>query len=280
MKCVYINLEQATDRREALGRNFAQCAAPGWTLHRFAALDTAYVQSRPVPGKATPVERACFSSHHQVIAENCDDDAALFILEDNSLFCAKSCRLIDKAVAELDAAQPDWDILWVDAGLAPIAGMAELVKLKQKHYVGQNRLIFIDAKRLNIFGANASIINGKRKRHLLDRIDAITDINFAYDNFLKYLIDKGQIQGRMVVPFLVSLSIETAKASQIQTEDRARQLMLWNLFRRRLWVDEPEPREADILAQIDATTSPEAKAYGTIWGALAGIYYGLDRPKH
>ena len=82
------------------------------------------------------------------------------------------------------------------------------------------------------------------------------------------------------MPFLVSLSIETAKASQIQTEDRARQLMLWNLFRRRLWVGEPEPHEADILAQIDATTSPEAKAYGTIWGALAGIYYGLDRPKH
>jgi len=45
------------------------------------------------------VERACFGSHHEVITENCDDDAALFILEDDSLFCAKSCCLIDKAVA-------------------------------------------------------------------------------------------------------------------------------------------------------------------------------------
>ena len=278
MKCVYINLDRATDRRVALEQNFALHAAPGWTLQRFAALDTAYVEAKPVPGKATPPERACFSSHRQVIADNCDDDNHLFVLEDDSLFCAKTCRLVDKAVADLEAGGQDWDIVWTDAGVAPIADLAEVVRLKQEHYAQNNRLIFVDARRLKIFGANAYIVNGRSKRRVHELLSSFTDINFAYDNLLKHLVDKAQIQGRLVVPFLTSLSIEASTDTAIQTQDRARQLLLWSLFRRRLWVGEPEPREAQLLEEIGRTTSPEARSYGAIWGALADIYFGLGKP--
>ena len=102
MKCVYINLDSAQARREAIEANFARHAAPGWTLRRFAALDAAHVESKPVPGKATPQERACFASHRAVIAESQADEGHLFVLEDDSLFCARTCRLVDKALAAND----------------------------------------------------------------------------------------------------------------------------------------------------------------------------------
>lgn len=73
MKCHYINLDTATERRATLEANFARCGRPDWSLHRFSALDQATVQELGVPGTRSWREKGCFLSHRSVIEEQADD---------------------------------------------------------------------------------------------------------------------------------------------------------------------------------------------------------------
>ncbi len=50
MHCTYINLDHKTERKAVLEKNFEDTKTEGWTLGRFPALDTAYIQTNKIPG--------------------------------------------------------------------------------------------------------------------------------------------------------------------------------------------------------------------------------------
>src|SRR6202030_3226927 len=95
MDCIYINLDSATERKVKFENNCNANKKPGWALTRFPAVNKDMVQARKVKGESQPAEKGCFLSHKDILAANLDHDKPLFILEDDAVFGARTCALVE-----------------------------------------------------------------------------------------------------------------------------------------------------------------------------------------
>ena len=96
MRCFYINLDAAAQRRDLLEKNFAQHRGNDWTLTRIAAVDADYVIANGIGGSSTSTEKACFLSHKKAIRESMTIDEPVLILEDDAVFGENTCKIIDQ----------------------------------------------------------------------------------------------------------------------------------------------------------------------------------------
>src|SRR5689334_13813076 len=99
MRCFYINLDAATQRRRSLETNFAQTGKSDWSLTRIAAIDAAYVEANAIVGTAKPPEKACFLSHRKALLESMNDDEPVFMLEDDAMFGSDTCNIVEQLPA-------------------------------------------------------------------------------------------------------------------------------------------------------------------------------------
>ena len=114
MRCFYINLDAATQRRRSLEENFAQTRKEDWSLTRIDAIDAAYVEANAIGGSSTAPEKACFLSHGKALRESMNDDEAAFILEDDAILGRDTCNIVEQLPSF--AKDLAWDIVARFAG--------------------------------------------------------------------------------------------------------------------------------------------------------------------
>jgi GR25 family glycosyltransferase involved in LPS biosynthesis len=268
MRCFYINLDAAAQRRRSLEANFAQTGKADWSLTRIAAIDTGYVEANAIGGTPTAPEKACFLSHKKALRESMNDDEAVFILEDDAMFGSDTCNIVEQLPAF--AKDLEWDIVFTDAVVPRIGDMSALVTMRHE-LADKMEIRLIGLKGYSFGGSTAYIVKGASKKRLLDLIEAQTEINEPYDLFLRKMIWHGEIKGLLCFPFITSTS-EFSQLSSIQSgnenkPDEKKADLIWDLFRKLTWIERDVERHRLAVTMIDQGLSEEDRALGVLWAA-------------
>jgi GR25 family glycosyltransferase involved in LPS biosynthesis len=270
MDCFYINLASAVQRKINLENNFHKNKRPGWTLTRFPAIDTEFVRGQNIAGGSSAAEKACFLSHKKAIGLNLDDRKPAFVLEDDALFGAQSCAIIDDTLRK--NRDLDWDVLYTDICIPTAATMIDLVKLRQT-LATTNKITLMDLSKIPFAGATAYIVNAKSKRKMVELLESATEINVPYDLYVRNLIFASALKGFAVFPFVTSLS-DFSESSQIQNTGTQATALVWNTFRKMIWTERSLGDCRAALASIEASLGDEeSKAFGTLFSAMASAKY-------
>jgi len=264
MKCFYINLDSAAERRISIKRSFEQNKKENWSLTRIPAFDGAYVSNNRIAGSLRPSEKACFLSHREAVRRSLEHDGPSFILEDDSVFGKKTCEFIDRIVS--DTGNLEWDIIYTDVGIPNIPDMAELLRLK--HQLGADEIRILDLKRLPFFAASAYILNAKSKNKLYALLSSEAHFELPYDLYLRKLVFDSTVKALVTFPFLTSVS-ELADASGNQESHTKETDLVWNLYRRMVWIDGNARKLKRPLRELEDRLSDEAKACGILWATMA-----------
>lgn len=267
-RCVFINLDSATDRRRQIEDSFARTTPAGWSLERFAALAPHDVSD--VPGSLTPAEKACFASHRQAIGAHLDDDDHLFVAEDDAVFSPQTFALVDQLLA-----RQSWDVFFTDVALCDLGLMVLLAK-RRDEMIARGEYMTIDLRERSFFGATAYVVGGGAKRALHAALTAQTELNQPYDLMLRDLCRRGAMRMAACFPFVTTVA-EHADTSQIQGVEHAFFDQTLNAYRRLMYADrdlETCRRDAERLA---ARSGEVSSMVGTIFAAIASPSFQLDR---
>lgn len=268
MDCIYINLAQASGRRERLEHNFTQCRQDsGWALHRFNAVDVAHVRQQGVEGGLRDSEKACFLSHQAVIARQASGAATCMVVEDDVQFGHRTFAAVDKFLAVSQQSQMAWDLVFTDICVPLAENMVQLIRLRQQ-LQASNRTQMLDLKHLVFGGATAYIVNGASVGKLHALLQESQRLDVAYDIYLRQLIHAGKLKAFCLFPFLTTLSAD-AEASQIQASGTQMTDLIWNTFRRLVWHErQVDQVDAEVQAIREQCLDDESEKIGVILGAL------------
>ncbi len=264
MHCFYINLDSAAARRASIEASFGRIKASGWTLERFPALTAQHVEGLGVPGALRPAEKACLLSHRAALARSLDVDGHAFILEDDTVFSDKTAAVLELLLAQ---AAPSWDIFFTDIAVGSIAGMIDLLLLKQR-ISRPGVMKVLNLRELPFFGSSAYVVNQRSKRKLLAALDAITSFDVAYDLVLRQLVNQGHLVAHLVFPFLTTVG-DHADSSAIQLKTGQQADFISNLFRKLIWIDGGAALVREPIAGLAAALGDDSKAFGTLCAAMA-----------
>lgn len=231
MKCLYINLDNAVDRRARFEENWATHAGSHWPLERFPAVDTAYVEANRVPGTLRPGEKGCFLSHCAAIAMNLDATAPLFILEDDSVLGPRSAATISNFLKVSD--DLDWDIVFTEVAIPKPSTMIDLFKLRRT-LADTNEVRLLDVADFVFAGATGYIVNHRSLTKIATLLGAWQELDIPYDLALRKLVYEKKLKARVFFPFVSSLSHRSGK-SQIRDEGASDRI--WIAFRQLIWQD-------------------------------------------
>ncbi|BBK41836.1 hypothetical protein STVA_18560 [Allostella vacuolata] len=268
MRCGFINLDRALERRARLEESFRRYGKAGWTLGRFPALSAGHVEDAGVAGRLRPAEKACFLSHLHLLERLSTDDGHCMILEDDAVFGPRSCQLIDAAITTI----PDgkWDILFTDVCLPKAKDMMNIFALRRSLLSGGQTLFrVIDLKGWSFAGATAYVVNGRSKRKLSGLLRRLRSYDCPYDLFLRDATRASLLSAYMVFPFATSLS-EAADQSQIQNGLGDPAEIIWNTFRKLVWIDRSlDDLDASLRAIETMFGDRESAILGTLLSAMA-----------
>lgn len=248
MRCVYINLAQALERRESLEKNFYSLAPDNWSIERFNAIDKDFVFETKTSGKLRPGAKACFMSHAKVIRESKNADGHILILEDDAQFGPSSFSVIDSFIRE--DSHPQWDILFTDVGIPSPSVMIDLLKARRE-LEKKKKCIAMDLAALTFYGSTAYIINEKSKDKIIGMLDQELVFDTAYDMWLRKEIWGKRINAYALFPFATTVSL-SANNSSIQPQDENLTDTVWNLYRRFMWVDRSLGGDSELIDKLEA----------------------------
>lgn len=262
MRCLYINLDRAVDRREALEASFRAHAPPDWRLQRIAALGPEDGAARP--GALTPAEKACWLSHRRAVAETVEDDAPVLIVEDDVAFSARTFPVL----TGLAAGAPDWDLLYTDVILTDFNAMVQFARaFSPLARAGGFRLH--DLSQVTYAGAAGYVVRGASKRKLLAALDAIAVLDRPYDLVLRDLTRAGRLASRLIHPFLTSPG-PSADTSQIQPDALKLREQVSVAFRMLMSADRDLDACRRYLDGVEAAHGdPGAVQVGRVFAAIA-----------
>ena len=113
--------------------------------------------------------------------------------------------------------------------------MVELFNVKKK-MAASHQCKVIDLKSIVFAGATSYILSVSGIQKLNDIFRSYASLDEPYDLFLRNLIWTGKLKGFMLFPFVTTLS-EQAANSQIQPAETALTDLVWNTYRRLMWMD-------------------------------------------
>lgn len=266
MRCVYINLPQATARRAHMEAEFARSAPEGVSLERFHAMDAA--TAAHLPGQARAPEKACFLSHRNAIAAHHDGETPLLVLEDDVLLSPEAFG------AHRLPPGDDWDLLFTDAALADPGTWIRLAK-NRPGLVQEGRIRVLDLGGIGFASAAGYVVNGRSKGRVLAALDALPALDGPYDIALRGLVKAGRLRACLTFPFLTSIAAFSDVDSQIQRAGNAAD-QISNTFRRLMFVGRDIAQSRAEAEAIAARADEESRLVGLI---LAGVVSDRFGPK-
>ncbi|HWR01604.1 MAG TPA: hypothetical protein VN371_07035 [Chlorobaculum sp.] len=127
----------------------------------------------------------------------------------------------------------------------------------------------INLKNLAPFaGATAYVINGQSVRKLSDLLDIHNILNTPYDLYLRNLIYQSRINAYVSFPFVTSLSVNS-ELSSIQSSDASATALIWNMFRKLIWMERDMDQYTTALEHInDNLCDEESRSFAPILAAM------------
>ncbi len=234
MDCIYINLDSAEDRRLNLEKNFAAHKKPGWKLTRFPAIDKIFVARNNIAGAAKPGEKGCFLSHQILMEQHLGDDRSYLVMEDDAIFGARTCTLIESALES--NRDLDWDILFTDVCIPSMPLMFELLKYRRDLCKRNVPVELMNLRGIEFAGSTAYIVNGKSKRKIHEILNAYRNVDLPYDLYLRRLSHNGTLKIYSLFPFVTTVS-DFGDGSQIKAGSVNPIELAWNMFRKMIWTE-------------------------------------------
>ena len=280
MRCVYINLDRDVIRRKNIEQSFsvAQAKAPDWTIERFPAVDIRYVSEHATPGCIAPAEKGCFLSHKHIMLRNADQTGNLYITEDDAVFSPDTLCILEGLLQKIEGGI-EWDLLFTDIGIPAIGVMADVVAMTQEVFKkGTIELAnLVQFSRLYgamaIYGSTAYVINPKSISKILGLMGD-EPLDLPYDLFLRSMISKGMINAYVTLPFISTVS-DDGLSSSIQRSEHAKTDLVWNLFRKMVWLDGAAFDPTEVLNKMLDEIDPRSRQYGALWAIMSDPSFKL-----
>jgi len=264
MKCYYINLDVATNRKLNIEKNFLENNSGQWGLIRFPAIDVKYVENNKIAGNLRSNEKACFLSHKFAIKQNLSAIEPILIMEDDAVIGKSTCEILDNFIKLSN--KFEWDILFTDICVPQPTKMIELIELRKK-LSASNKTQILNLANFGFAGATSYILNPNSLEKVFRLLDAKDTLDIPYDLYLRKLIFENKLKGFVIFPFVTTLSSES-DASQIQLDDTANTDLVWNTFRKMIWMDKKTEDSKLFLEKISRDIcDEESKQFGTIISA-------------
>ena len=206
-----------------------------------------------------------------MIGAHRDGPHPILVLEDDAAFGAHSCAAIDRLLAE-QARNLDWDILFTDICVPSPQTMIELIRLRRR-LSAASQTALLNLANVPFAGSTAYIVNGKAKARLCGLLDAPASLDLPYDLHLARLVGERSIAAFAVFPFLTSLS-GFSETSSIQHDSGQDSDLVWNAFRKMMWLDRDLAAQRAMLAEIDtALGDEESRMFGLLLSAMTSEKY-------
>ncbi len=276
VKAVYINLDSAIERREAIEKFFDDSGKSGWSLLRQPAVnvsDSNYKGPRLCHTGAgrtlSPAEEGCYLSHRSVIDLYAGRDVPLLVLEDDALLTSHSFEIIDGFLNSKEA--DAWDLIFTDVIIPNSDGMVSLFKLKKS--LAERSLRVIDLSTLPFAGATAYVVKQGIASKLVEWLSEPVFESMPYDMAIRKLIYERRLRACVLFPFPTSVNAY-ANQSQIQDVNASTADLLWNTFRQMVWIGaEPTSFQKTLQAIEEMYVDEDGRALGIILSALASQSY-------
>jgi GR25 family glycosyltransferase involved in LPS biosynthesis len=260
MKCVYINLDRATDRRASLEASFAAADHGGWELVRLPALGPADVGE--VAGSRTAPQKACFASHLAALDGAPGDGEPVLIVEDDTRFSRQTFTVLDRIIASSIA----WDVVFLDLTFLYPNDMYRYAK--QWNRLRRDERHVVDSlSGVGFAASSAYLVRGEARRRLREAVAPFQG-DLAYDVALRTVCHRGALQMRVCFPFLTTLAAE-GDVSQIQGDGWGNRDLAVNAFRRLMFVERDLDAMAGELAALERSfQDPGAAAVGLVFAGM------------
>jgi GR25 family glycosyltransferase involved in LPS biosynthesis len=268
--CVFINLPAAAQRRASVEAAFAQAAHEGWALQRFEALGPEQVAQ--APGSLSAAEKGCFASHRAVLAQHLEDEALLFVVEDDAVFSPGAFAVVDAMLARAQ----DWDLMFTDVAICDIALMVHLARLRDG-LVARGEHLAVQLSRRLFYAATAYVVRGPAKRALHALLAEATELDRPYDLYLRDLSQAGRLKLGACFPFVTTLAPE-AEESQIQGDDARLLGRTLNAYRRLMYEGRDLAACRAAIAPLRAAVSTEpSRLVGELFSIISAPDFPLER---
>lgn len=276
MKAVYINLDSAIERREAIEKFFDDTDKSGWSLLRQPAIRVSDINYKGPRLRHTgagltlsPAEEGCYLSHRAVIDLYAGCDDPLLVLEDDALLTSHSFEIINGFLSSKEA--DAWDLIFTDVIVPNADGMVTLFKLKKS--LAERSLRVIDLATLPFAGATAYVVKPRIASKLVEWLNEPVFESMPYDMAIRKLIYERRLRACVLFPFPTSVNAY-ANQSQIQDVNASTADLLWNTFRQMVWVGADSNSFQKTLQAIEEKyVDEDARALGIILSALASRTY-------
>lgn len=258
IRCHFINLADAAERRAAIEASFRAAAPAAWTLQRVAAVSAA--EAAEQSGSLPSAEKACFLSHRRAVEESLAHDDDALILEDDAALSARGLDLLSK-IASLEG---PWDLLLPNPAPVSVGDVYRYARQREVFEI-DGKIWVDDLARVPFVGADAYLVRARSKRKLLALIEAAAPCK-PFDVALSALVVSGALKAVAPVPFLTTLGA-AAEASQIPRQETISVEAL-TAFRRLLFVDRDLAACDAALGALTPRTSRPGARLGVITAAL------------
>ncbi len=272
MECIYINLNNRTDRRDLLESNFNSVKLENWTLTRFSARDVNFVKTSNTKGSIRDVEKACFLSHRDAINSAKYDDH-LMIVEDDVSFGTKTCEEVEKLLAK--NVDTPWDIMYTDVCVPEVSTMLKLFKAREAVLEDpkSNSMVLANLNQFNYAGATCYIINKKSKARINTLLSKYKFLDLPIDLVYREWVKNAKIAAFTIFPFVTSFN-ETAFNSDLRLEHENGSELAWLLFRKLMYLERDLEADSILYNQlVDSVATKESTAFGKILSAMTSPNY-------
>jgi GR25 family glycosyltransferase involved in LPS biosynthesis len=232
MECVYLNMDHQVARRQLLEDNFAACRLPDWHLTRIPAVGIDEAARQAIPGRLREVEKAVILSHCKALGHVMLDPGHTLILEDDVLLGPLSCERIQSAAVALP--EDAWDLILTDVSIVEAHAMVRLFSVRRE-LVKTGEELLLPLRDFFFTGTPSYLVNRRFKSRMLQLLRGQASMDVPIDLFLRDLIVKGEVRAFFTFPFVTSLS-DFGDDSQTQLKDTEITDMVWNAFRRFMWL--------------------------------------------
>lgn len=257
----YINLDSATNRRNAVENSFSENhSSSDWTLSRFTAVSIDDERVKNSKGSCTDKEKACFLSHASLVQQASSSKEAHWIVEDDARFWPQSFSVVTEFVKNHQDA--DWDILFTDLTIRSFGSMVDLYIARKK--LTANQIEYINLGSCPFCSAVSYIINPKRAKKVASVLSVPSSIDKGWDIYLASAIAEGKLTAYFTLPFVTSFA-EGAQTSQIREIEVDIPGILGRSFRSLMCIEPNTKLINDMLAQIDGRfVDDQADCFGKI----------------
>ena len=268
----YINLDDASERRTFLEENLKKHVSSNFKYIRVPAVNASYVANNKIAGSIRDGEKACFVSHIKAIELSLNEPGYALILEDDALLGCETTNIISNILSNMSS---DIDLLFTDLCVSNLHSMISLFDLRRES-IRNREFKLVSTKEISFAGSTAYILNETSKRKLLNMLKAVQSLDRPYDLVLKIWIKNGLVSSSFIFPFVTTLS-EYASTTQLQTESDRMKNMVWNAFRRLMFM-EPDRSGLKYLSEIESLPAEFYDRDATDFSAILKVIFSEKFP--